>query len=71
METNIVDRAIEAAGSVKALADALDIKVQAIYEWRKYGKIPPLRVLDIERITGIPRHELRPDFYPKDDTRVA
>jgi DNA-binding transcriptional regulator YdaS (Cro superfamily) len=26
--------------------------------------LPAERVLDIERVTGIPRHELRPDLYP-------
>jgi DNA-binding transcriptional regulator YdaS (Cro superfamily) len=30
--------------------------------------VPVARVLDVERITGITRHELRPDIYPADET---
>jgi DNA-binding transcriptional regulator YdaS (Cro superfamily) len=28
------------------------------------GRIPAERVLEIERVTGIPRQKLRPDLYP-------
>lgn len=56
-----VQRAIDAAGGIPALADALGIRVPSVYSWRR---VPPTRVLELERITGIPRHELRPDIYP-------
>lgn len=29
-------------------------------------KVPALRVLSIEKATGIPRHTLRPDLYPEE-----
>lgn len=29
-------------------------------------KIAPERVIEFERLTGIPRHELRPDLYPQE-----
>jgi len=32
-------------------------------------RVPAERVLDVERLTGIPRHDLRPDLYPRE--RVA
>lgn len=35
------------------------------------GKIPAERVLEIERISGVSRHDLRPDLYPRDKTRAA
>jgi DNA-binding transcriptional regulator YdaS (Cro superfamily) len=54
-------RAIESLGTAEALARKLFIKPQAISQWER---VPPLRVLDVERHTGIPRHELRPDLYP-------
>ncbi len=46
-----------------ALARALDGKIspQAISQWKR---VPAERVLDVERVTGVPRHELRPDLYP-------
>lgn len=37
-----------------------------------YRPLPAARVLDIERITGISRHELRPDIFgPAEDQRKA
>lgn len=55
-------RAIEAAGGRTAdLAAMLKITPQALSQWER---VPHLRVLDVERLTGVPRHELRPDIYP-------
>ena len=60
-EKTPLERAIEAAGGVRPLAAALGITAEAIYVWKQ---CPVMRVLDVERISGIPRHELRPDVYP-------
>lgn len=50
------------AGGPSALASQLgNLTSQAVSQWRR---IPAERVLDVERITGIARHELRPDIYP-------
>ncbi len=54
-------RAIQSVGGIYALARALGLTHQAIYQWEK---CPVLRVLEIERLTGVPREELRPDVYP-------
>lgn len=45
-----------------ALAKALDgaVSPQAISQWQH---APLGRVFDIERATGVSRHELRPDFF--------
>lgn len=58
-----VEKAAEAAGNKSALARQLGVKVQSIQQWKR---IPAERVLDVERVTGIPRHKLRPDLYPQD-----
>lgn len=29
-------------------------------------RVPAERVIEIERITGISRHDIRPDLYPRD-----
>jgi DNA-binding transcriptional regulator YdaS (Cro superfamily) len=58
-----LSRAIAAAGSQQTLARALGITQQALSQW-KQRRVPAERVLDIERITGVPRHDLRPDIYP-------
>lgn len=44
-----------------AIARDLKITHGAISQWKR---VPAERVLDVERITSIPRHELRPDLYP-------
>jgi DNA-binding transcriptional regulator YdaS (Cro superfamily) len=54
-------RAISLKGSAKALAAAIGVSPQALSQWRR---VPVERVLDVERVTGVPRHELRPDIYP-------
>jgi DNA-binding transcriptional regulator YdaS (Cro superfamily) len=56
-----LERAIKAAGGLAALAEPLGITAQAISQW---DEVPPLRVLAVERATGVPRTELRPDLYP-------
>ena len=48
-------------GRRTALAAALGIRASAISQW---DRVPAERVLDVERVTGIPRHDLRPDLYP-------
>jgi DNA-binding transcriptional regulator YdaS (Cro superfamily) len=54
-------RAIAAAGGLDRIAKPLGITMQAVSAWQE---VPPLRVLAVEKITGISRHELRPDLYP-------
>lgn len=49
------------------LAVALDIKPQAISQWKQ---VPLARVFEVERITGIPARELRPDFFPEKESAV-
>lgn len=46
------------------LAEKLGITAQAISQWEK---TPVQHVLKIESMTGVPRHELRPDIYPEPD----
>lgn len=52
------------------LAAKLGVQPPALSKWER-GRVPAERVLDIERITGIPRHELRPDIYPEPEERVT
>jgi len=57
-----LERAITAANGNTGLARALGgITPQAISQWKK---VPVERVLDVERVTGVSRHDLRPDIYP-------
>ena len=53
-------KALEAAGSQTALADALGITQSAIAQWER---VPVQRVHQIESLTGVTRYELRPDIF--------
>lgn len=50
------------------LARQLGITAQAVSQW---SRVPVERVLDVERVSGVPRHELRPDIYPPPQTTEA
>lgn len=55
-------------GLRKRIAVALGITHGAISQW---SRVPAERVLDVERVTGIPRHQLRPDLYPSEASEAA
>jgi len=46
---------------VAKVARELGIRPQAVSQWQR---VPAERVLDVERITSIPRCRIRPDLYP-------
>ena len=66
MKDTVLKRVFDVVSPTE-LARRLGIQRQAIYQWRR---VPVARVLEVEQHTKIPRHELRPDFYPK-ERRVA
>ena len=57
-----LERAIAWAGSRTELARRLGISHPAVFQWEW---VPISRVPEIERLTGIPREELRPDIYAR------
>lgn len=54
--------AIKAAGSINALARALEIDPAAVSRWKR---IPSGRVIEIEKKVGVAREVLRPDLYER------
>lgn len=48
------------AGSDAALARWAKCSRQAVSNWKK---VPPERVLDVERSSGMSRHDIRRDIY--------
>lgn len=63
-----VKLAAEKAGGIVKLSLALGLSRGAASQWRR---IPAERVIDIERITGIPREILRPDLYPVQQSYIG
>ena len=49
-------------GLATKLAKALKLDLSAISKW---SRIPADHIVAVERISGIPREELRPDLYRK------
>lgn len=47
-------------GALSQLAVKLGVTAQAVHLWEV---VPIQRVLEVERITGISRQRLRPDFF--------
>jgi DNA-binding transcriptional regulator YdaS (Cro superfamily) len=52
---------LQTRGNASKLARDLGITHAAVGQWQ--GKCPAERVVEVERITGIPREALRPDLY--------
>jgi hypothetical protein len=53
----------ERRGLAIRISRELGITHGAVSQWRR---VPAERVLDVERLTGIERHVLRPDIYPRE-----
>ena len=60
-------RAIESTGGQAEFARLIGITAQAVSQW---DEVPPLRVLAVERVSGVSRSDLRPDLYPAEEARA-
>ena len=61
-----VKLAVQSEGSLARVAERLLLTRQAVEQWNtakgKY-RVPPKHVLTLEAMSGVSRHELRPDIY--------
>lgn len=46
----------------KQVAKELGVSEPAVSHWSR-SRVPAERVIDVERVTGISRHDLRPDIF--------
>ena len=61
-----VEKAISSLGGPTKTATALGINnPSVVMNWRTRGQVPADKVLLVEELTGISRHELRPDVFGK------
>lgn len=66
-----MQRIIEASVSVTWLAHQLGLTVPAVSKWRR---VPAEHVLKVEELTGVSRHDMRPDVFgphPRPRQRAA
>jgi len=64
-----VSEVVTAMGSQSALAKLLGVRQSHVWNWLNRPNckgIPPQYVVQVEKATGIPRYELRPDIFPKE-----
>jgi DNA-binding transcriptional regulator YdaS (Cro superfamily) len=78
MQTTALIKAIAAAGGQSALARGISkstgrtIRQGHIWSWLYRTQIVPAEyVIAIESITGVSRHDLRPDIYPHEVRKRA
>lgn len=65
-------RIAEALGSQSALARLCGVSQQSVSKWVLRNKeLPAEHVLAVEHATGISRHDLRPDIYPREASATA
>lgn len=70
MSRQAVEKAVEIAGGQLSLAKKIGTGQATVWKWlnRARREVPPADyVLLIEQATGITRHELRPDLYPREE----
>ena len=61
-------RAVALAGSQSAFARAIGELQQNVSNWLRWRWPLPLRLVEkTEELTGVSRHDLRPDIYPRED----
>ena len=70
MSTEALRRACEVAGGQKPLADLIKTTQSQVWYWLERSKngVSAEFVIPIERATGVPRSELRPDIYPPESS---
>lgn len=59
---NLAERLGDKDMRLADLARAVGVDRATAWRWAQ-KRIPAERVAEVERVTGIPRHELRPDLY--------
>ncbi|RVT97149.1 molecular chaperone [Rhodovarius crocodyli] len=57
------DAAVAAVGGIDAFQAKIGVSRRTVFVWKQQG-IPAERAPEIEALTGIPRHILRPDLWP-------
>lgn len=61
-----LDLAVTRTGSQAAMAKICSVSQPAVHKWLTTSKqLPAEHVLKVEAATGVSRHDLRPDIYPR------
>ena len=58
-----LQKAIEKAGSISALARLCGVSRAAVHDWINNGLPNIERVIQVEEVTGVKRQELKPEWF--------
>jgi DNA-binding transcriptional regulator YdaS (Cro superfamily) len=58
-----LQEAIEVAGSQVKLAGKLKIKRASVQQWTRADGCPLDRIVELEKVTGVPREKLAPELF--------
>lgn len=65
-------KAVRKAGSQSAFGRMIGRRQSSVHDWLRDKKpLPAEFVLKVEAETGISRHDLRPDIYPREEQDAA
>jgi DNA-binding transcriptional regulator YdaS (Cro superfamily) len=66
-----LEQAVTIAGSQTRIARICGVTQASVWKWlRRKKRLPAEHVLRVEAATGVSRHALRPDIYPKELERA-
>jgi DNA-binding transcriptional regulator YdaS (Cro superfamily) len=65
MNTSSIEQAIANVGGRSQVAKRLGVTVEAVRQWIE-RRIPAERAVELEKISGVHRSELRPDLWDKE-----
>jgi DNA-binding transcriptional regulator YdaS (Cro superfamily) len=72
MTTSLKDWRAREKKAAEAVASELGVTPAMWSRWENgHRQIPAERVLEVERVTGISRHDLRPDVFGPAEDRAA
>lgn len=66
-----IEKAVHAVGSQSSLARSVNVTPQAVQQWVEAGRVSHKKVIEVERVSGVSRQELRPDIYPASTESVT
>ena len=61
---------IAAQGGVTKFASDLGLPLGTVSAWKTRNCVPAGKVIDVERLTGVSRHKLRPDVFGETPSRA-
>lgn len=59
---SLIDEVFEKAGGRQKLMDSLELSKQSMSDWKRFGYVPARHAVAVEKLTGIPRERLCPNF---------